>query len=69
MNKVFVYEEFPDCAKEIRETVFVNEQGFHNEFDEIDNTAAHLVLFDENEVPIATCRVFWEGCCYEAIPR
>ncbi len=60
LNKVFVYEEFPDCAKEIREAVFVNEQGFHNEFDEIDNTAAHLVLFDENEVPIATCRVFWD---------
>lgn len=57
--KISIYESFPDCAKAIRETVFQKEQGFQNEFDEIDHTATHLVLFNEEELPIATCRVFW----------
>lgn len=59
--KISVYESFPDCAKEIRKAVFMDEQGFQDEFDEIDNTAAHIVLFDEDEVPVATCRVFWNA--------
>lgn len=58
--KISIYENFPHCAKEIRTTVFVNEQGFQNEFDTLDDIAAHIVMFDDNEVPIATCRVFWD---------
>lgn len=42
----------------IRETVFIHEQGFVDEVDDIDSTATHLVLYDENDRPIATCRVF-----------
>lgn len=57
--KILRYDSFPSYAREIRETVFIQEQGFQSEFDEIDNTAVHFVLFDENEIPIATCRVFW----------
>lgn len=57
--KISVYKSFPDCAKEIRKTVFIEEQGFQDEFDEIDDVAAHFVMFDENETPAATCRVFW----------
>lgn len=56
--KTRIYEHFPDCAKEIRKMVFMNEQGFQNEFDGIDNIAIHIVLFTENEKTIATCRVF-----------
>lgn len=56
--QIRIYESFPDCAREIRKMVFMNEQGFQNEFDEIDNIAIHIVLFAENEKPIATCRVF-----------
>ncbi len=58
--EVSVYEKFPDCAKEIREAVFVKEQGFQHEFDSIDDTAVHLVMFDEDGKPAATCRVFWD---------
>ena len=57
--RITIYENFPDCAKEIRRAVFMEEQGFQNEFDEIDKTASHIVLFDEEDKPIATCRVFW----------
>ncbi len=48
----------PDAALAVRIPVFVEEQGFVDEIDEIDSTAMHFVLFDEAEQPIATCRVF-----------
>ncbi|MBE6080163.1 MAG: GNAT family N-acetyltransferase [Veillonella sp.] len=56
--KVEIYSELPAEARAIRQAVFVEEQGFQEEFDEIDNTeAAHLVGFVENE-PVCTCRFF-----------
>ena len=51
----------PD-AKAIRQSVFVEEQGFEYEFDDIDETALHLVLYDENDNPCATGRLFFDGC-------
>lgn len=56
-TKIYV-DGLPEDAKEIRKAVFMIEQGFQNEFDEIDDEAAHLVIYDEKQVPIATCRVF-----------
>lgn len=56
--KTVIYEGIPVFAKEIRQKVFVEEQGFQDEFDEIDDAAAHIVLFDENGLPVATCRLF-----------
>ncbi|MBR1681454.1 GNAT family N-acetyltransferase [bacterium] len=49
-----------DDIIKIRTSVFINEQGFKDEFDEIDKTCTHIVLYD-NEKPIATCRYFKEG--------
>lgn len=45
------------AAKIIRNKVFVEEQGFQNEFDDIDSFAFHIVLFDK-EKPIATGRCY-----------
>lgn len=59
--KTVIYEGIPTHAKEIRQKVFIDEQGFHNEFDDIDETAAHIVMYDEDNIPIATCRVFWDA--------
>lgn len=59
--KTAIYEGIPDPAKEIRQKVFVKEQGFQDEFDETDDIAAHIVLFDENDLPVATCRVFLDA--------
>lgn len=56
--KTTVYEKLPDASKKIREAVFIKEQGFKNEFDEIDSRAAHIVLYSDDNKPIATCRVF-----------
>lgn len=43
-------------AIKIRKTVFVEEQGFQEEFDTLDETAYHLVLYLENQ-PVATGRL------------
>ncbi len=59
--KIIAYEQFPECAKEIREAVFVKEQGFRDEFDETDASAVHIVIFDDAGVPVGTCRVFWDA--------
>lgn len=52
-----VCEFLPDEAAKIREEVFVREQGFQEEFDDIDGFAGHVVLYD-NETAAATCRFF-----------
>lgn len=55
--RVEVFSSLPDCAREIREKVFIAEQGFTKEFDDIDKIAVHLVMFD-GTVPAAACRIF-----------
>lgn len=55
--KTVVYNTFSKQAAKVREKVFVEEQGFQNEFDDIDDRALHIVIFDE-DVPVAVCRVF-----------
>lgn len=63
--QIKVYNHLPEEAKAIREAVFMREQGFAVEFDEIDDIATHLVLF-ENETPVGVCRFFpaeESGCC------
>lgn len=51
--------QLSEDAKLIREEVFVNEQGFEDEYDELDHIATHLVFYD-GELPIATCRYYKE---------
>ena len=54
--KVYTGEP-PQEARDIREDVFVREQGFDDEFDEIDSLSTHIVLFD-NGTAVGTCRFF-----------
>lgn len=49
-------DALPD-AKQIRQHVFVEEQGFQKEFDEVDASAIHIVVYD-GETPVATGRAF-----------
>lgn len=44
-------------AKLIRQNVFIYEQGFESEFDDVDETAVHCVIYD-NGFPVATGRLF-----------
>ena len=54
-----IYDFLPEDAKLIRKSVFMEEQGFKEEFDEVDGFAVHVVLYD-GEIPVATCRIFKE---------
>ncbi len=51
------YDTLPDEARDIRCEVFINEQKFENEFDDIDSNSIHIVLFCDG-VPAATGRLF-----------
>lgn len=54
------YTKLPREAAQIRQEVFVEEQGFEVEFDEIDPIARHIVLFEDG-APTGTCRVYWNS--------
>ena len=48
----------------VRQRVFVEEQGFRDEFDDLDHTCWHL-LCEENGNPMACARIFpEEGDCW-----
>lgn len=49
--------ENTSIAKDIRRTVFVNEQGFEDEFDQIDEIAWHIEVWDQS-TPVAVGRMF-----------
>lgn len=58
-----IYDSLVEDAREIRERVFVEEQKFEHEFDEIDDFAKVIVCYDGDK-PVAICRYFKEGCEY-----
>lgn len=53
-------QEIFQTAAEIRRLVFMEEQGFSNEFDHVDKLAYHAVVFD-GETPVACGRYY--GSC------
>lgn len=53
------FDYLPQEAKDIRTEVFVNEQKFENEFDDIDDRAYHLIIW-EGEKAIANARLYKE---------
>ena len=57
--KFVFYKELIEDAKMIRQKVFVEEQGFENEFDDIDQRSLHLVVYQDNE-PIGCARMYPE---------
>lgn len=58
--EIRTYDFLPQGAAAVRTSVFIEEQGFVNEMDDIDRTATHFVMWD-GENPVATCRVFPDG--------
>lgn len=66
MNISFkAFDKLPDEARFIRETVFVKEQSFVDEFDENDDKSVHILMF-ENNIAIGTARIIYsnEHHCY-----
>ncbi|BCL58723.1 acetyltransferase [Faecalibacillus intestinalis] len=54
-----IYDQLPIEAKEIRIKVFMEEQGFKDEFDDLDEVCKHLVVFDHQKA-IGTCRYYYD---------
>lgn len=54
------FNQLPKDAFDIRIEVFVNEQGFTNEFDEYDTNSTHIVLYDNFNSAIGTCRYYYD---------
>lgn len=68
MFKAKWYEDLhlPEDAKMIRDEVFVKEQKFQDEYDDMEVKALHLVIYDEENQPVATARMFpWEENSYK----
>ena len=57
--RIETYRFMPEDAMKVRVLVFVEEQGFVDEFDEIDAVATHFVAYDGDH-PVGTCRLFWD---------
>ena len=55
-----MYEQLPEDAKYIRRKVFMEEQGFENEFDDIDSMCTHILIYN-SEKPVATCRFYYNN--------
>lgn len=51
------YNNLVEEARNIRYEVFIEEQGFNVEIDEIDDIATHCVLYENNKA-IGVCRFF-----------
>lgn len=58
MSRLKTYSELNEDAASIRKSVFMEEQGFVNEFDDVDGAAKHIVLYNDENAAVATCRCF-----------
>ena len=47
-----------DDAYEVRKRVFMDEQGYENEFDEIDEDATHLTIYTEEGELVGCARLY-----------
>lgn len=52
-----VTDTLSEDEKMIRETVFIEEQKFKIEFDDLDDIATHIVMYLDNQ-PVGCCRLY-----------
>ncbi len=62
--KIEKYNKLPNDAMAARDTVFCKEQGLVDVPDKIDDIAVHFLLYNDDMIPVGTCRVFKEGNAY-----
>ena len=56
MLRFEVSERLSAEAVRLRREVFMEEQGFRDEFDDDDERSVHIVLYDD-DAPVAVCRI------------
>ncbi len=66
--KIFQGIDEKSPAIDVRIKVFTDEQGFHDEVDDIDKIAYHVIAFD-GEKAVATGRLFGEPSDYIKVGR
>ena len=52
-----IYDEIPEEAKTIREAVFIKEQGFKDEFDEIDDVSKKAITLTRTTTAMTYLKV------------
>ena len=62
--KIEKYNKLTDDAMKVRDTVFCKEQGLVDMPDETDDVAVHFLLYNDDMIPVGTCRIFKEGNTY-----
>ncbi len=60
MHELLLLNTLTADERAIRESVFIREQGFVNEFDDIDDTAVHAVIYCEDK-PAACGRLYTDA--------
>lgn len=55
-----ITKTLPEAAHALRQEVFIDEQGFAQEFDEQDRSAFHITLYEDGQA-VACCRIFPDG--------
>jgi len=56
--EIKIFEKLQEDSKYIRRKVFMEEQGFENEFDELDRVCTHILIY-ESDNAVATCRFYY----------
>lgn len=59
MNNIKFFDYRTDEAAQIRQKVFIEEQGFKSEFDDVDSKSMHIVLYHKG-IAAGTGRMFTE---------
>ncbi len=57
MEEIKIFKELSPEAADIRKRVFVNEQGFDYDIEDIDNTATHFLAM-AGDIAVGTCRAY-----------
>ncbi len=57
MERFETHNYLPQDAVDIRKAVFIEEQGFSDEFDKIDESAVHVIMY-EGQNSAAVCRIY-----------
>ena len=60
MKEIKVFDHLTDDSRNIRTIVFVNEQGFKEEFDTIDNNCTHFIYYLNNKA-VGTARIYYSN--------
>ena len=56
--QIKIFKTLPKDAVTTRIAVFIEEQKFKEEFDELDQISTHIIMYDKN-LPVAVCRYYF----------